>query len=119
MCIRDRTLLLGMWLLKDHAGDCELAFSEVPHGGNPTRVTSNFLAVASSTGQGARDTVPFTQDELAKVRGFLDSTIGEILPADAPNDRARLGRTERALYLLQAARAQHNLGLKIGFYVTC
>ena len=110
---------VGLWLLKDNSVDFDLCFSEVPHGKNPSQITSNAVAVAASDCTGQVVTTTFTAAELQAIASLLSSSISDVMSLEQPMRPPRLGRIGRALYLVQAARAYRDLGLKIGFYCTC
>jgi hypothetical protein len=115
---RARHFLLGLWLVKDNAADVELGFFELPHRGNPSQVTSNFIAAACTCADGRIRDTNFSLSELAWVGNLIDSSFKPEVesPVGAPQGVGRIGR---ALYLIQAARHQVDLGLKVAFYCMC
>lgn len=113
---RARICLVGLWLIKDNSVDFELSFSEIPHHANPSRVTSNFLANATSFSDGTTKETEFSSSELDEVRRLLEAKNVEVLSLEDSPRPPSLGRIERALYFLQAARGHRDLTLKIAFY---
>ncbi len=113
--VRARLLLVGFWMLKDNAVDFELGFSETPHAQNPSQVTSNYLAAGTRFADGTVQETVFAKAELQRVAAFLNKMSPVVTLENGAQPRA-LGRLGRALYLIQAARAQEDIGLKVGFY---
>jgi len=110
-------LLNHLWLVKDNAANCDTGYAFVPTTGGE-HFASNVLALHYSTADGSEGVSQFSRDEVRQAREqFL--TLGYD-PADGsgglPDLQESEQRLERAHYFAQAARAQGDLGLKVGYY---
>jgi hypothetical protein len=119
--LRQVALLLNhLWLQRDNSATCETGFAFAKEGPG-THFASNFLALRYSMADGRKDgTTSFSPDEVRQARELFERLS---LPAEgADHGLASLSRVEerieRALYFVQAARAQTDLGLKLGHYCT-
>jgi hypothetical protein len=125
-----RTFFQGLWLVRDHAVNCEFGFAEWQH---PTRgnvCSSNFIASLNVRTGGSFKPESFTLEELKEAREYYR---GALLPLashsiqlaiagkSAPSSPFYKGsrRLVRFNYFLAAARAEAEPAVRISLYMTC
>lgn len=115
-----RFVLISLWLIKDNSVDFELGFLEVPHKADGARISSNFLAMACRAADGSIAPTLFSRSELEQAAYILrEYIVGYVLTGLNAERPYRLRRIQRAIYLLQGARHQKDLGLRVAWYCMC
>lgn len=113
------SLLLRLWLIRDHAAYTEFGYLEHPHGGGiKAVVTRNVFLDTACKADGTKPSTTFSRSELKTARGI----IGEqptIIVSPQPSVGKAVSRLQRAWYFMQAARAHEDLGVKVANYCTC
>lgn len=107
-----------LWMLKDNSINQDHAFLIYKITGKYA-VDSNVLALKYSDARGKRDVVTFSRDELRKSRQiFAAAGTADALEKSVSGLTKRANRLDRAFYLLQRARCDSDLGLKVASYCT-
>lgn len=110
----------ALWMLKDNCANNELGFLLYNFNGMPI-VSSNFIALVNSNAVGkTKKTITLTRQELKKVGNFNKSLFNPENVYSVPTTQLLKGndRISRAYYLIQAARTQSDLAIKISNYCT-
>lgn len=110
----------ALWMLKDSCVNNELGFLFYTSNGVPN-VSSNFIAIVNSTALGEiKSTTTITKTELKREGSFCKNNINVGNVHSMPTTQLLKGndRISRAYYLVQAARSQSDLAIKISNYCT-
>ena len=122
----------ALWMVKDNAVNFELGFLEVWPPGGGYRAFSNFLAMTVRKGDGSKEKVHFSRDELREARQIFIGLL-QVMNEGKPQEvqtpvklsagqqpiltsHADVPRLRRALYFLESARSFRDMGLKIAMY---
>lgn len=108
----------ALWMLKDNCANNELGFLFYHSNGTPV-VSSNFIAIVNSTALGKTSQMTeITRSELKIVSKFIRENIDIGNVYSLPTTQLIKGhdRISRAYYLVQAARAQSDIAIKISNY---
>ncbi len=115
-----RFLITTSWLIKDNSIKFEMGFIEVPHKAEPSIVSSTFLSGSPVNRKGNDEFIIFSLVELGQLRDmFQEYFVSFLVRGSAQAKLDEVNRLQRAIYFLQAARFNSDLGLKISFYCTC
>ena len=127
-----RVYLQSLWLVRDHAVDCEIGFAESEHPIKGTMGSSNFIGVLTFKSDGSRNSTEFTLDELKTARSYCNDFLLPLAVGDAeylkdamPKPRKRSpfskgrGRLNRFNYFLSAARSEGQPAVRVSLYMTC
>lgn len=110
--------LTSMWLYKDNSVNQELGFLFYTRNGRPT-ASSNFIALRYSDASGKFSLTRFSREELRDVRAFYrNRMLLETHPFERLGTQLTKGtdRASRAFLLVQGARCNSDLGLKVSMY---
>jgi hypothetical protein len=115
-----KTLSLSLWFLKDCSADFEIGFLEYEVDGE-ILVSSNTYGGLYKKANGKRELTVFTKEELEQFKDLFERTeINDI--RNSPEQTAILSdnnRIEICSYLLQIARKEKDLAIRIANYSTC
>jgi hypothetical protein len=115
----------ALWLVKDHAVRCELAFVELSQGSRRTR-SSNFRAILYCKADGSSDPTKFSLAELRGARKWLEEFLLPMYPEESIDEEnvsvvshKSIPRLTRVFFFVSSARGSSDLGVKIALYTTC
>lgn len=114
-----QSFLAAAWIHIDNNINFELGFSFCQY---PERlsVSSNHLAVAYASSQGKKELTYLSRDKLKEIRAFYRKKLKYIRYSHEQRMETQLlkgnSRIEMALYHIQNARAESDIGLKISGY---
>lgn len=109
-----------LWMFKDNCANNEFGFLLYSIGG-VLGVSSNFISIVNSTSQGeTKADLSITRADLKKVGSFCKKNLDDGNVYSRPATQLLKGndRISRAYYLIQAARTQSDLAIKISNYCT-
>lgn len=113
--------LSTLWFVKDNSVNAEVGYLIYPQRGGIS-VSSNFISNAFTTAQGDNAELSFSKSELNEARQIYLRSTGLPDSEDFYKSATQLvpesTRVSRAAYVVQAARGEADLGLKICHYCT-
>lgn len=110
--------LMATWIFEDNAINCELGFLLYQEGPSPA-ATSNFWAHFYSTARGENPNTRLSREQLREMRTLYREAMSMpnppfIMPSTQLTSRHP--RISRAIYLIDAARGQSDIAIKVSHY---
>lgn len=125
-----RIFFQGLWLIRDHAVNCEFGFAEWEHPMSGILCSSNFVASLNVRTNGTFTCETFSLDELKDARQYYRAALlplashamqlalaGKAAPKSPFYKGSR--RLVRFNYFLAGARAEAEPAVRISLYMTC
>ncbi len=115
-----QSFILATWLFFDNSINVELGFLLYLERGNST-VSSNFIAHLNSNSRGKDVVTEISRDQLREIRTLHRSVIGmPDHPFSLPTSQltSEHPRLPRALYLINSARGESDLAMRVASYCT-
>lgn len=117
---------MALWLLKDNSVDSTEGYVQYGSHLHPGRtyVSNHSLGIFHWDASGQRNLVAFSSEELRKARSYLETSLERLgLPkgttSTSPTLPPNVPRLGRVWYLIENARMNSDLAIKIATYVTC
>ena len=118
--VRLQFFLNFIWLLKDNSANFDMAFLQYNEL-RGVRIDKNFISAVYTNCNGERDTVTLSREELKLARRIFREKFSKE-PVELENGtrlQKGINRISIVLYLLQAARSNSDIAIKIDEYCTC
>jgi hypothetical protein len=112
--------LMTTWVLFDNAVNCELGFL-LHEKASIASATSNFVAHLYSTARGEKPVTRWTREQLREMRTLHREAMSmPDHPFQLPTSQltSRHPRTSRAIFLINGARGQSDIAMKVSLYCT-
>jgi hypothetical protein len=128
-----RLYFQSLWLIRDNAVRCEIAFAEWHHPTKGPTHSSKFIIASAFKSDGSQDTTEFTLDELKTARSYFSDFLHPLATVESENLEDAIGKPERPKspfhkglsrltrfnYFLSGARSEGEVAVRISLYMTC
>ncbi|MCB4361357.1 HEPN domain-containing protein [Quatrionicoccus australiensis] len=115
-----QSFLLTTWTIRDNSINCEMGFLLYDEDGLAT-ASSNFIAHLYSDSQGKKQIIRITREELRVMRNLYRNAISmpeHPFPRPTSQLTSEHTRLTRAFYLVNAARGDSDLAMRVAHYCT-